>query len=80
MSLHQETSLIFVAYVFSIVSSSTGAKIIPELLLLTPQILFKVKLVLSTFGSTADIARVAFPPVKRPPRDAVGTRKITWAA
>ena len=77
--LYQETSLIFVAYVFSMVSSSTSPKFIPELLLRPLEILIKVKFVLSSFDSTADMARVAFPPVKRPPRHAVGSRKITLA-
>ena len=75
--LYQETSLIFVAYVFSMVSSSTSPKFIPELLLWPLEILIKVKFVLSSFDSTADMARVAFPPVKRHPRYAVGSRKIT---
>ena len=34
---------------------------------------------LSSFDSTADMARVALPPIKRLPRYAVGTRKITLA-
>ena len=61
------------------VSSSTSPKFIPELLLWPREILIKIKFVLSSFDSTADMARVAFPPVKRPPRYAVGSRKITLA-
>ena len=60
-------------------SSSTSPKFIPELLLWPLEILIKVKFVLSSFDSTAEMARVALPPVKRPPRYAVGSRKITLA-
>ena len=58
----------FIAYVFSLVLSLSGTKIIPELIVLTRQIVSKVKLVLSSFHSTADIPRVALSPVKRPTR------------
>ena len=58
--LHQETSLIFVAYVFSLVSSSTGTKIIPELQLLTRQILFKMKRTVEV-DSTVDIPVLSSP-------------------
>ena len=57
------------------VSSSTSPKFIPELLLWPLEILIKVKFVLSSFDSTADMARVAFPPVKRHPRYA-GSYKV----
>ena len=64
--LHQKTSLIFVAYVFinSLVSSSTGTKIIPELQLLTRQILFKMKRTVE-FDSTVDIPVSCLHLVKR---------------